>query len=28
LREGEVAWEALPYLAAGIRGPYFNTPIA
>lgn len=28
LREGEVAWEALPTFAAGIRGAYFTTPIA
>lgn len=28
LREGEVAWEALPVLAAGVRGAYFTTPIA
>ncbi len=28
LREGEVAWECLPTLAAGIRGAFFTTPIA
>jgi len=28
IREGEVAWEALPTLAAGVRGAYFTTPIA
>jgi hypothetical protein len=28
LREGEVAWEALPVLTAGVRGAYFTTPIA
>jgi len=28
LREGEVAWDALPLLAAGVRGPFFTTPIA
>ena len=28
LREGEVAWEALPSLASGVRGAYFTTPIA
>lgn len=28
LREGEVAWEALPTLTAGVRGAYFTTPIA
>lgn len=28
LREGEVAWECLPALASGVRGPYFTTPIA
>lgn len=28
LREGEVAWEALPVLTAGVRGGFFTTPIA
>ena len=28
LREGEVAWEALPTLAAGVRGAYWTNPIA
>lgn len=28
LREGEVAWEALPNLAAGVRGAYWSNPIA
>ena len=28
LREGEVAWEALPSLSSGVRGAYFTTPIA
>ncbi len=28
LREGEVAWEALPVLTAGVRGAFFTTPIA
>ena len=28
LREGEVAWAALPNFAGGLRGPYFTTPIA
>jgi len=28
LREGEVAWEALPALASGVRGAYFTNPIA
>lgn len=28
LREGEVAWECLPSIAAGVRGAYFTTPIA
>jgi hypothetical protein len=28
LREGEVAWEALPVLTSGVRGAYFTTPIA
>ena len=28
LREGEVAWEALPSLTSGVRGAYFTTPIA
>ena len=27
LREGEVAWEALPSLSSGVRGAYFTTPI-
>jgi hypothetical protein len=28
LREGEVAWEALPSLTSGVRGAFFTTPIA
>ena len=28
LREGEVAWEALPSLTAGVRGAYWTNPIA
>ncbi|HSY18243.1 MAG TPA: hypothetical protein VK815_07920 [Candidatus Acidoferrales bacterium] len=28
LREGEVAWEALPVFDSGARGAYFTTPIA
>jgi len=28
LREGEVAWEALPSLTAGVRGDYWANPIA
>ena len=28
LREGEVAWEALPVLTSGVRGAFFTTPIA
>ncbi len=28
LREGEVAWEALPPLTSGVRGAFFTTPIA
>ena len=28
LREGEVAWEALPSLTAGVRGAYFTNAIA
>ena len=28
LREGEVAWECLPSLAAGVRGSYWTNPIA
>jgi len=28
LREGEVAWEALPVLAAGVRGAFFTVPVA
>jgi len=28
LREGEVAWEALPVLTAGVRGAYWTNPIA
>jgi hypothetical protein len=28
LREGEVAWEALPVLTAGVRGAYFTNAIA
>lgn len=28
LREGEVAWEALPSVAAGVRGAYWTNPIA
>ena len=28
LREGEVAWEALPSLSSGVRGAYFTNPIA
>ena len=27
LREGEVAWECLPTIAAGVRGAFFTTPI-
>ncbi len=28
LREGEVAWEALPSLTSGVRGAFFTNPIA
>jgi len=28
LREGEVAWEALPSVASGVRGAYWTNPIA
>ena len=28
LREGEVAWEALPPLVAGVRGAYWSNPVA
>jgi hypothetical protein len=28
LREGEVAWEALPTLTSGVRGAYWTNPIA
>jgi hypothetical protein len=28
LREGEVAWECLPALTAGVRGAFFTNPIA
>lgn len=28
LREGEVAWEALPAIASGVRGAYWTNPIA
>jgi len=28
LREGEVAWEALPSLSSGVRGAFFTNPIA
>lgn len=28
LREGEVAWEALPAVTAGVRGAFFTNPIA
>ena len=28
LREGEVAWDCLPSLAAGVRGAFLTTPIA
>ena len=28
LREGEVAWDALPTISSGVRGAYFTTPIA
>ena len=28
LREGEVAWEALPALASGVRGAFFTVPVA
>lgn len=28
LREGEVAWEALPVLTSGVRGAFFTVPVA
>ncbi len=28
LREGEVAWEAIPTISSGVRGAFFTTPIA